>query len=278
MGKAFAIERTIRLPGDDAFLRWAGSKRKLLPRLLPRIPEGMRRYVEPFVGSACLFFAASPNRALLGDINGDLIRTYVAVRNDPRGVAQGLLLLPRSESGYYRIRSIEPSQLNEIEQAARFIYLNRYCFNGLYRTNKAGRFNVPYGPQRVGPLPTIEQLERCANKLKRAKLVEASFEATLDLVRYGDFVYIDPPYAVARRRVFGEYSNHTFSATQLALLRSWLLRLNKRKIKFLVSYAYSPEGLELGDGFKRNSANVLRQISGFVSSRRRARELLISNF
>jgi DNA adenine methylase len=237
----------------------------------------MGRYVEPFAGSACLFFTASPKRALLADINGDLIRTYAAVRDDPAAVARKLNALPRTKAGYYEIRGLETHKLNATEQAARFIYLNRYCFNGLYRTNKSGRFNVPYAPSRVGPLPTVDQLCACSCKLKKAKLLEASFEETLDLTRRGDFVYMDPPYAVAKRRIFGEYSNHAFSAEQLHSLRRWLIRLDKKGIKFLVSYAYSLEGLQLGEGFNRSSTTVLRQISGFISTRRKARELLISN-
>ena len=134
------------------FLRWAGSKKKQVPTLARFWNCGFDRYIEPFMGSACLFFDLQPKDAVLGDINNDLIRTFLAVRDHPRAVANRLTKIPLGKRSYYAIRKQRLSDLDPVEAAARFIFLNRYCFNGLYRTNEAGRFNVPYAPLGTGRL------------------------------------------------------------------------------------------------------------------------------
>lgn len=126
------------------FLRWAGSKRKLLPVLLQIVPQRFDRYVEPFVGSACLFFALRPPKAILADINGDLINTYHVVKTDASKLALSLSAFKCTEREYYKVRDSFVGTASLRKQAARFIYLNRFCFNGLYRTNMSGKFNVPY--------------------------------------------------------------------------------------------------------------------------------------
>lgn len=259
-------------------LRWAGSKRKLLPQLLANLPENFDRYVEPFAGSACLFFSLRPKRALLADINEDLIGTYRAIKKSPESVAQALKRLKRDESTYYRIREAQNSALTPENRAARFIYLNRLCFNGLYRTNKDGKFNVPYGGEKSGKLPDLQQLKNYSSLLKRARLLPATFEETLEEVKSGDFVYIDPPYCIKSRRVFNEYSNAAFGPDQLKRLRQQMIRLDKAGIQFLVSYGYSAEALALSTGFERVELMVQRQIAGFSCDRRKSREIMIKNF
>jgi DNA adenine methylase len=262
----------------NAFLRWAGSKRKLLPRLLECVPEHYERYVEPFAGSACLFFALQPDRALLGDINGELINTYVEIRDRVENVIESLARMGRGKQNYYRVRSLNPGSLGAPDRAARFIYLNRFCFNGLYRTNQKGLFNVPYGGQKSGQIPSAKFLRRCSLSLRGVTLMASSFEKTLKVVRAGDFVYLDPPYSIRSRRVFNEYSNAAFGSEQLIVLRRQLERLNRIKVPFLVSYGYSREATELGDGFNCRQAVVQRQIAGFAGNRRKSREIIITNF
>src|SRR2546429_9038529 len=121
------------------FLRWAGSKRKLLPKLLPFWKQDYSRYVEPFMGSACLFFALNPRRAILNDINADLIGAFLAVRDHPRVVFNLVSAIPQGLRSYYRVRK-QKAFRNASEQAARFLFLNRFCFNGIYRTNEKGEF------------------------------------------------------------------------------------------------------------------------------------------
>src|SRR3954463_16804943 len=151
-------------------IRWAGSKKQLLPILTKTIPADCNRYVEPFAGSACLFFALRPQRAILGDINGELIRMYREVKYRSNALASILQNMHRSKTEFLRLRRVDPVELRRTARAAHFLYLNRFCFNGLYRTNAAGRFNVPYG-KRCGSLPTADSLKKCSSALRRTRLV-----------------------------------------------------------------------------------------------------------
>lgn len=262
----------------NTFLRWAGSKRKLLPELLDAAPERFERYVEPFAGSACLFFALEPRKAVLGDINDDLINAYREIQSNVENVIRHLRQFRRGKREYYRVRSEPSERLSAASRAARFIYLNRFCFNGLYRTNKGGRFNVPYGGQKSGALPTADALRSCAGSLRRAALRSGSFEDTLTEARPGDFVYLDPPYCIGARRVFNEYSNFSFGPQELKRLRAHLVRLDEIGVPFLVSYGVSREALRLARGFRSRQVVVQRQIAGFANKRRKSRELLITNY
>jgi len=262
----------------SSFLRWAGSKKKLLIELEGYLPPKFKRYVEPFAGSACLFFSAKPSSALLADVNADLILTYQSVQNESKDVAKRLARMPINEDFYYRLRRRCPTSLSRPARAARFIYLNRFCFNGLFRTNKAGEFNVPYGGTSGGQLPSSADLLAAATLLANAKLETWDFEQTLSEVKPGDFVYMDPPYSVGSRRVFRQYSSADFGASQLGSLKKWMARLDKRGIPFLVSYADSREARELAIGFHSRVVLTRRNIAGFHSHRKNARECLISNY
>src|SRR5712664_3922142 len=178
-------------PPTPPFLRWAGSKRQILPILGRYCKGGFTRYVEPFAGSACLFFYLAPRAALLGDINAELLSTYKYIRYRPAEVSKFLQKLRKGERQYYKIRSLQPERLSPARRAARFIYLNRFCFNGLYRTNQEGDFNVPYGGRGSGSLPSAGVLKRASELLRRAALVKGDFENVLDEVKQGDFVYMD---------------------------------------------------------------------------------------
>lgn len=265
-------------PGSKPFLRWAGSKRKLLPRLLDTLPERYDRYVEPFAGSACLFFAIQPQRAVLGDINKELIDTYIGVRDHVEQVIKRLQRMRCSEVIYYKMRSLDPDLLSPPDRAARFIYLNRFCFNGLYRTNLQGRFNVPYGGRKSGQLPSAESLRRCSATLRGVALMASSFDESLNIVERGDFVYLDPPYSIRSRRVFNGYSNTGFGSGQLQALRRHIERFDRLGIRFLVSYGHSREATELARGFNCRQTLVQRQIAGFTGARRKSREIMITNF
>ena len=262
----------------NTFLRWAGSKRKLLPVLLDAVPYKFDRYIEPFAGSACLFFALRPSQAILADINNDLINAYRALKTNVESVIKHLASLNCNKNEYYRIRSQNLSNMPRDRQAARFIYLNRFCFNGLYRTNKLGQFNVPYGGYKAGKLPSADLLRSCAASLRHTLVSSNSFERTLEGVRAGDFVYLDPPYSIKSRRVFNEYSHFSFGSAELKCLRQHLRRLNKIGVPFLVSYGVSREAYDLARGFDRTEIVVQRQIAGFAAKRRKSRELLITNY
>lgn len=267
-------------PSQDCtpFLRWAGSKRSLLPVLQTFWTKNHKRYVEPFAGSACLFFAIKPPKAILGDLNSELIATYVEVKYRIEAVLEELKTLPAADKEeYLRLRSVDISTLSPSARAARFIYLNRFCFNGIYRTNLAGQFNVPYSGVRCGSVPQDDVFQKCANRLRRARFINADFENVLKHAEKGDLVYMDPPYAVRARRVFREYDPSTFTHKDIARLRSWMERLNAAGINFVVSYAESDEADVLRKNFSYETVSVRRHIAGFAAHRAMSNELLISN-
>lgn len=259
------------------FLRWAGSKRQLIPILEQFWRPSYRRYVEPFAGSASLFFAVRPTRAVLGDINPELIAAYRQIKYQMSNVWAILRGMPNNRRAFLKMRSVSPFELDGPTRAARFIYLNRFCFNGLYRTNSKGVFNVPYGGAKSGNLPSEATLRACSRALQTAALVCRDFEATLRDVRSGDFVYMDPPYSVKATRVFNEYGPSPFSVNDLIRLRACMDRLASGKVRFVVSYADSEEAELLVKGFGHQVVSVRRNIAGFTSSRRQSNEVLVFN-
>lgn len=260
------------------FLRWAGSKRSLLPVLQTFWTKKHKRYVEPFAGSACLFFAIKPPKAILGDLNPELIATFIEVKYRVRAVLEELKALrPEDKEEYLRLRAIDTSKMTPPARAARFIYLNRYCFNGIYRTNLAGQFNVPYSGVRCGGVPADKVFRKCSNRLRSARFINGDFEKVLAQVQRGDLVYMDPPFAVRARRVFREYDPSTFTSDDVSRLRAWMERLNAARINFVVSYAESDEADVLRRNFSYETVSVRRNIAGFASHRAPTNELLISN-
>ena len=259
------------------FLRWAGGKRQLVPKLKLLWSDEYSRYIEPFAGSAALFFAIKPRHALLGDFNGELVEALRSVRDSPGTVFRSLKQFRKGEKNYYRIRKLDPRKLSRSMRVARFIYLNRYCFNGIYRTNKSGMFNVPYGAKRAGRMPSLKHFESCAKVLRKASIIRADFTKTLERVRAGDFVYLDPPYAVDDRRVFVEYSAKAFTTAQIDTLEKWLEKIDRRGAHFVLSYIYCKESRDRFLQWKRHRMLTKRKISGFLPSRGPKFELRVTN-
>jgi DNA adenine methylase len=258
------------------FLRWAGSKRKQLSRLAPFWSKCHKRYVEPFAGSACLFFELAPQAAVLGDCNKELIETYRIVRDEPERLHHRLCHIRRDAVTYERWRDLDPQVLDRETRALRFVYLNRNCFNGIYRTNGSGAFNVPMG-SRLGKYPSKHDFIICSELLQRAKLVDTDFADTLSLVEKGDFVYLDPPFAVNSRRIFREYGKKTFAISDIPRLSVSLEEIVNRKADFIVSYADSTEARTLASEWYSVRLPIRRHIAGFAKDRKKAYEWLISN-
>lgn len=260
------------------FLRWAGSKQRLLPKLLPYWGEGHQRYIEPFMGSSALFFRLQPKKAILSDINSELVKTFIAVKDHPRALHNKLTKFPHTKKSYYKIRALDTRKMSIIEKAARFIFLNRFCFNGIYRTNKDGHFNVPYSPSGTCNIPALSELYKYSRVLKKIKLINKDFQKVLiNETRKGDFVYLDPPYAVENRHIFRQYGPQTFGLEDIDRLQQTLKVLDKREVKFVLSYALCKEAKRTFLGWNTKQVYVHRNISGFAKHRRRAAELIISN-
>jgi DNA adenine methylase len=258
-------------------LRWAGSKRKLLPKLISLSPVNMGRYVEPFAGSAALFFALRPKKALLSDFNPELIRTYKSLSTNASSIWNRLSVMPRNRDFYYELRAKSSIDMSDLDRAARFIYLNRFCFNGVYRTNRLGQFNVPRGV-KTGAMPTLAELTSAGELLASAGLICMDFEECLAKVRSGDFVYLDPPYTRAGGRYSGEYGYGAFTSTDLDRLYSSLRCIDKRGALFLFSYRDSSAVKNACRYWNSRTISVQRHVGGFRGSRRVVREILVSNY
>jgi DNA adenine methylase len=259
-----------------SIIRWAGSKRQLIPTLKQWVPQKYKRYIEPFAGSACLFFDLQPDHAVLGDINAELMQTYRQLRRHPRRLHEAVSAIPRSPDHYYRIRSQDALQLDAFERATRFIYLNRNCFNAVYRVNRKGQFNVPWGT-KTGDLPSAEEFKKSARLLRNAELVTADFETVVSEAKRGDFIYLDPPYSTSVEEEPGLFGAGAFGRSDMGRLIAATKRAAKRGAIFLLSFEYDEQLIrELPDAqMKRISAH--RHVSGFSGSRGRVDELLFTN-
>jgi DNA adenine methylase len=234
-------------------------------------------YIEPFAGSACLFFDVEPDRAIIGDLNGELINSYRVLRDDPESTLAALKSLVPSKNEYYAIRAQSPHDLTSAEAAARFFFLNRHCFNGLYRTNLKGEFNVPLGRNK-GTLAVDDNLLLSASQLlSRAQLVNADFEVTLDKAHRGDFVYLDPPYVSRATKVFSEYLPNSFTDRDLSRLSDSLSELDRRGVIFVITYSECAEARKLMANWKPKRWKARRHIAGFAAHRRFSYELIATN-
>ncbi|KKK73792.1 hypothetical protein LCGC14_2890250 [marine sediment metagenome] len=177
------------------FIKWAGGKTRLIKHYEQYFPTSYRRYIEPFVGGGAVFFHLAPKRALLGDYNDELIKTYTAVRDSVEGVIDLLSTYPNEETFFYAIREKSPDELSLIELAARFIYLNKNNFNGMYRLSKlSGNSNVPFGKHTEKYICDVGGLRLTSKALQRTTLKSGSYEKTLLAARSRDLIYLDPPY------------------------------------------------------------------------------------
>lgn len=224
------------------FLRWVGGKQRSVPRLRSYLPPDFagRRYVEPFVGAGSLFFSVSPTNALLADANPALIRCYEHIRANVGQVARHLLELRRhdSEDFYYETRTLFNSSSWSCAQAARFIYLNRTCYNGIFRVNTEGHFNVPYGYKDAPRFPSRAELTAASDALSSSILAIGDYATTLARARGNSFVYLDPPYPPLNGTAFfTHYTLERFSEDQQEQLACCVDRAVGRGAEFLMTNA-----------------------------------------
>ncbi len=222
------------------FLKWAGGKRWLVNRHLNTVPASYNRYIEPFLGSAAMFFSLEPGEAILADLNHELIATYSAIKDNWRGVASllGRYQHRHSKAFYYEMRDSNPSSASA--RAARFIYLNRTCWNGLYRVNLRGEFNVPKGTKESVVLET-DNFRRVSLALQRASLVSSDFKPIIQQARKGDLIFADPPYVTSHsNNGFLKYNEKLFSWDDQVRLRDCLLEAKNNGVHILATNADSP--------------------------------------
>lgn len=259
------------------FIKWVGGKRQLLPHLLRHVPDRYQRYFEPFIGGGALFFAARPSNAVLADVNERLIRTYKGVRDDVETVIRLLKKYPHNSTFFYELREAPIDSGTDAEVAAWFIYLNKTGFNGLYRVNKANRFNVPFGRYANPNICDEENLRACATSLSNVELMVADFEVVVAKAKRGDFVYFDPPYVpLSITSSFTSYTSHGFAAGQQVRLRDTALKLKKRGVRVLVSNSSAAFVRELySDDFEMIEVAALRLVNSKGAARGSVAELLM---
>jgi DNA adenine methylase len=235
---------------------------------------GKARYVEPFAGSAALFFAVKPQEALLADLNGHLINALRVLRDEPDSLHAELDKLPRDRETYYRVRrefnDLDPDGL---DSAIRFVYLNRNSFNGLWRTNLRGEFNVPWGGSEMGDNPPLELLLASSSALRNAEIESQDFRVTLSGCGEGDFIYADPPYFTSNQRTFVEYGKRAFGQDDLNDLLDALRCAAERGAKIAMSYTAAMP-LPLSGDWKRTIFEVVRNVAGFKGRRKREAEIM----
>ena len=228
----------------EPFLRWAGGKRWLAHKVGPLIEAFLENtYIEPFLGSGAMFFEVAPKRAILNDLNRDLINAFQIVATQPEALLESIRRLSVDSDTYYQVRASESEE--SFERAVRFIYLNRTCYGGLYRENQNGKFNTPYGGGSRTPAPLWEKslIQRCHDLLSGSsvRLTTSDFEDVVDGASNGDVVYCDPTYRSTSRREFDRYGRTIFGWTDQERLAAAAERAVNRGAFVLISNVYCNE-------------------------------------
>jgi DNA adenine methylase len=264
---------------SEPFLKWPGGKRWLAYRFEDLFPESVERYIEPFLGSGAVFFRLKPRKAILADTNEELVNAYKILRSSADEIERRLRILQRKHCAdlYYKIRAERPD--DDLEQAVRFIYLNRTCFNGIYRVNRAGEFNVPLGSKTQVEYPE-GFLQDVATTLRTASIRVADFEVTINSAKKGDFVFVDPPYTVMHNNNnFVKYNSHLFSWEDQERLAKAVRRADARGALVMLSNANHKSVRQLYDGFGLHRQVARRTVLAAGSEHRCATsELLITSF
>lgn len=272
----------------NPIFKWAGGKRQLLPELRKYVPAKFNAYYEPFAGGAALFFDLLPERAHLSDLNGELIQTYMVIRTNVESVItalrayeyrhkRALALSPNHALDlYYSIRAEVPN--HPVTVAARMIYLNKTCFNGLYRVNKAGLFNTPYGHYKNPIICDEGALYSASTALRRTTLRQCSFRVAFDNAKPGDFVYCDPPYPPTSSTAnFTAYTAASFNFEAHEMLAHRARLAKQQGVQVVVSNADLPVIRELyKDGFTIHAVQARRNINSKGDKRQPVGELIIT--
>ncbi len=269
----------ISLKGLKPLVKWAGGKSALISTLKPLLPKSFNRYCEPFVGGGALFWDLSIENSIISDSNEELIHFYKVVRDYPEELFNFISSMVVSEDEYYRIRGLSPSLLDDIHRAARFIYLNKTCYNGLYRVNRKNRFNTPFGKKEDVKITDKERLLEASKLLKSTQNICGNYIDTLKLLSKNDFVYLDPPYlAVSKYSDFNRYTKNFFVYEDHVVLSDEFRKLSDKGVLALMSNSFNENLLSLYENFYIKEVYASRQINCISSGRGKIKELIISNY
>ena len=267
-------------------VKWVGGKRQLLPQILPLIPKRMTAYCEPFLGGGAVLFALQPKRALVNDLNQDLITVYRVIKEDADALIEHLSRHENTPEYFYRIRDLDRDKeayaaMSDVEKASRLLYLNKTCYNGLFRVNASGAFNSPYGHYRRPNIvneQTIRGVSRYFNSCDITFFSE-DFAAVLDRVPRGGFVYLDPPYdPVSDTASFTGYNRGGFGREEQVRLKACCDALTARGVRFLLSNSATPFIRELYSSYHVSIVQARRAVNSVASRRGAIEEVLVRNY
>jgi len=244
-------------------LKWAGGKSQMLNDILPKIPNNYGRFIEPFFGGGALFFAVSPKNGLIADSNPELVNLYQTVADDVEGVISHLYLLQNTEEVFYQVRALDVSQLTKAQAAARTIFLNRTCFNGLYRVNKSGGFNVPFGRYKNPKIIDEASLRTASELLQNTSIICGDYKTVLkENAREGDFIFLDPPYLpISEYSDFKRYTKEQFYEEDHVELAEEVKRLHELGCHVILTNSNHPLVHEQYSSFKIEVIKTKRYIS-----------------
>ncbi len=262
------------------FIKWAGGKYNMLKFITPLVPHSINNYYEPFVGGGALLLylidnGRIKNKAYISDTNNDLYVTYLVIKDNFSSLVDELKKdkYTYNESCYYDIRKSEPDDC--VESAAKFLYLNKCCFNGLYRVNSKGEFNVPFGRYSNPKIINSELLEIVSERLQDTVVLNSDFEITVKTACAGDFVYFDPPYAQVKSNSFTSYTSRGFTNVDHARLSDTFHKLKSSGVNVLMSNSTAEIVYDLYKDDTKQEVVSCRSISGHADSRKKVKELLI---
>jgi len=265
------------------FLKWAGGKRQLISQMDQHFPKEFNTYIEPFIGGGAIFFYLLSKKSILIDINDELINTYKIIRNNISELIELLRKHKNEREYYYNIRNADRNSNTfndwpDIQKASRTIYMNRCCYNGLYRVNSKGHFNVPFGKYKNPKFCDEINLKAVHHAIQNTCLINGSFEKCLDYAEKGDFVYFDPPYVpISESANFTSYTKENFGKNDQIKLFEVFKILDERGCKVMLSNSYSEFILDLYKDYRINTLRAKRSINSDPNNRGEIKELLITN-
>jgi DNA adenine methylase len=277
------LSRPETKPLVKPFVKWVGGKTQLLEELSRRIPSNFNSYFEPFVGGGALFFLLQPKQCYLSDTNPDLINLYLVVRDQVEELIQDLSKHYYDRDYYYQLRELDRTpeyhSWTAVKRASRMIYLNKSCYNGLYRVNSRGEFNVPFGRFTNPKILDEENLRLCSSRLQGTKIDLADFTEIKEQVGTNDFLYFDPPYVpLSETASFTSYTQGGFDIARQEKLRDLCRELHGKGAQFMLSNSAAPVVLELYAEFKIDFVYAPRFINSSAKRRGKIQEVVVTNY
>lgn len=267
------------------FLKWVGGKRQLMDDIQPLIPSQISTYYEPFIGGGAVFLSQQPKKAVINDYNAELINVYKIVRDNVEDLIQDLAMHENDSDYFYSIRAQDREEgfesLSALKRASRVIYLNKTCFNGLYRVNSSGEFNTPFGRYKSPNIVNAPVLRAVSKYLQSNNIdfLSGDFEDALKGARRGAFVYLDPPYdPVSKSSNFTGYVEGGFGIDQQERLRDVCIKLDQKGVKFLLSNSATLLIKKLYKDFEIIEVGAKRHINSVASKRGEVTEVLVRNY